>query len=127
MDASKLNDRWCHRNAQLGIQIERQVLAMDKQPVAHASTRPPIEFLAWIALGLISGLTASKIVNKSRIRNVDGHCIRNRWSCGRWLALQPIGHVGVTGLNLYSILVAVVGAVVVLIIYHALFRVRTHG
>jgi uncharacterized membrane protein YeaQ/YmgE (transglycosylase-associated protein family) len=28
----------------------------------------------------------------------------------------------VTGLNLYSLVVAVVGAVVVLVIYHALFR-----
>jgi hypothetical protein len=32
------------------------------------------------------------------------------------------GHTGVTGLNLYSILVAVVGAVVVLFLYHAVFR-----
>jgi uncharacterized membrane protein YeaQ/YmgE (transglycosylase-associated protein family) len=30
----------------------------------------------------------------------------------------------VTGLNLYSMLVAVVGAVVVLVVYHALFRRR---
>jgi uncharacterized membrane protein YeaQ/YmgE (transglycosylase-associated protein family) len=29
---------------------------------------------------------------------------------------------GVTGVNLYSILVAVVGAIVFLVIYHALFR-----
>jgi len=31
---------------------------------------------------------------------------------------------GVTGVNLYSILVAVVGAIVFLVIYHALFRRR---
>jgi len=42
---------------------------------------------------------------------------------GGWL-FNTIGHVGVTGVNLYSILVAVVGAVVVLILYHALFRAR---
>ena len=34
------------------------------------------------------------------------------------------GAAGVTGLNLYSILVAIVGAVVVLFIYHALTRGR---
>jgi uncharacterized membrane protein YeaQ/YmgE (transglycosylase-associated protein family) len=45
---------------------------------------------------------------------------------GGWL-FNTIGHVGVTGLNLYSILVAVVGAVIVLILYHALFRARTHA
>ena len=34
------------------------------------------------------------------------------------------GHSGVTGLNLYSLLVAVIGAVVVLLIYHAVVRRR---
>jgi uncharacterized membrane protein YeaQ/YmgE (transglycosylase-associated protein family) len=45
---------------------------------------------------------------------------------GGWL-FNSIGHIGVIGLNLYSILVAVVGAVIVLVVYHALFRVRPHG
>jgi uncharacterized membrane protein YeaQ/YmgE (transglycosylase-associated protein family) len=45
---------------------------------------------------------------------------------GGWL-FNSIGHIGVTGLNLYSILVAVVGAVIVLVVYHAVFRVRPHG
>jgi uncharacterized membrane protein YeaQ/YmgE (transglycosylase-associated protein family) len=83
--------------------------------------------LAWIVLGLISGFIASKIVNKSGsgtlmdiVLGIVGAVV------GGWL-FDTIGHVGVTGLNLYSILVAVVGAVVVLIIYHALFRVRTQG
>ena len=37
---------------------------------------------------------------------------------------QTFGMAGVTGVNLYSILVAVVGAIVFLVIYHALFRRR---
>ena len=45
---------------------------------------------------------------------------------GGWL-FNTIGHVGVTGVNLYSILVAVVGAVIVLFLYHALIGVRSHG
>ena len=45
---------------------------------------------------------------------------------GGWL-FNTIGHVGVTGVNLYSILVAVIGAVIVLFLYHALIGVRTHG
>jgi uncharacterized membrane protein YeaQ/YmgE (transglycosylase-associated protein family) len=32
------------------------------------------------------------------------------------------GTVGVTGLNLYSLLVATVGAIVVLLLYHAIRR-----
>jgi uncharacterized membrane protein YeaQ/YmgE (transglycosylase-associated protein family) len=42
---------------------------------------------------------------------------------GGWL-FNAIGHMGVTGVNLYSILVAVVGAVIVLLIYHALVGKR---
>jgi uncharacterized membrane protein YeaQ/YmgE (transglycosylase-associated protein family) len=34
------------------------------------------------------------------------------------------GAAGVTGLNLYSFVVAIVGAIVVLLIYHAVFRRR---
>jgi len=86
-----------------------------------------MSFLAWIVLGLVSGFIASKIVNKSGagtimdiVLGIVGAVV------GGWL-FNTIGHVGVTGLNRYSILVAVVGAIVVLLIYHALFRVRTHG
>jgi uncharacterized membrane protein YeaQ/YmgE (transglycosylase-associated protein family) len=86
-----------------------------------------MSFLAWIVLGLISGFIASKIVNKSGsgavmdiVLGIVGAVV------GGWL-FNTIGHVGVTGVNLYSILVAVVGAVVVLILYHALFRTRAHG
>ena len=85
-----------------------------------------MSFLAWIVLGLISGFIASKIVSKSGggpvvdiVLGIVGAVV------GGWL-FNSIGHIGVTGLNLYSILVAVVGAVIVLVIYHALFRVRTH-
>ena len=86
-----------------------------------------MSFLAWIVLGLISGFVASKIVNKSGsgtimdiVLGIVGAVV------GGWL-FNTIGHAGVTGLNLYSILVAVVGAVIVLFLYHALIGVRTHG
>jgi len=82
---------------------------------------------AWIVLGLISGFIASKIVNKPGtgaladiVLGIIGAVV------GGWL-FSSIGHVGVTGLNLYSVLVSVVGAVVVLIVYHALVGHRTHG
>jgi uncharacterized membrane protein YeaQ/YmgE (transglycosylase-associated protein family) len=79
-----------------------------------------MSFLAWIVLGLIAGFVASKIVNKSGEGvfldiglGIVGAVV------GGWL-FNTFGHMGVTGVNLYSILVAVVGAVVVLVIYHAL-------
>jgi uncharacterized membrane protein YeaQ/YmgE (transglycosylase-associated protein family) len=83
-----------------------------------------MSFIAWIVLGLIAGFIASKIVNKSGegflldiVLGVIGAVI------GGYL-FQTFGMAGVTGLNLYSILVAVVGAVVVLVVYHALIRRR---
>ena len=83
-----------------------------------------MSFIAWIVLGLIAGFIASKIVNKSGegmildiILGIVGAVI------GGYL-FQTFGMAGVTGVNLYSILVAVVGAIVFLVIYHALFRRR---
>jgi uncharacterized membrane protein YeaQ/YmgE (transglycosylase-associated protein family) len=81
-----------------------------------------MSFIAWIVLGLIAGFIASKIVNKSGeglvldiILGIVGAII------GGYL-FQTFGMVGVTGVNIYSILVAVVGAVIFLLLYHALFR-----
>jgi len=81
-----------------------------------------MSFLAWIVLGLIAGFIGSKIVNKSGegvfldiILGIVGAVV------GGWL-FTTFGAHGVTGLNLYSILVAVVGAVVVLVVYHAIRR-----
>jgi uncharacterized membrane protein YeaQ/YmgE (transglycosylase-associated protein family) len=79
-----------------------------------------MSFLAWIVLGLISGFIASKIVNKSGEGAVIDIVLGIVGAiAGGWL-FNVIGHTGVTGLNLYSILVSVVGAVVVLFLYHAL-------
>src|SRR3974390_1974143 len=81
--------------------------------------------ISWIILGLIAGFIASKIVD--------------RQGKGFWLdiALGIIGALvggflfdlfgasGVTGLNIYSMIVAVIGAVVVLLIYNAITGRRT--
>jgi len=79
-----------------------------------------MSILAWIVLGLIAGFIASKIVNGTGegalldiVLGVVGAV------AGGWL-FNTFGASGVTGLNIYSILVSVVGAVVVLFLYHAL-------
>jgi uncharacterized membrane protein YeaQ/YmgE (transglycosylase-associated protein family) len=81
-----------------------------------------MSILAWIVLGLISGFIASKLVNKTGegmlmdiVLGVVGAVV------GGWL-FHTFGMPGVTGLNLYSLLVAVVGAAVFLFVYHALTR-----
>jgi len=83
-----------------------------------------MSILAWLVLGLIAGFIGSKLVNKSGegmvldiVLGIIGAFV------GGWL-FTTFGAAGVTGLNLYSMLVAVVGAVVVLVVYHAVFGRR---
>jgi uncharacterized membrane protein YeaQ/YmgE (transglycosylase-associated protein family) len=83
-----------------------------------------MSFLAWIILGLIAGFIGSKLVNRRGegvvldiLLGIVGAFV------GGWL-FATFGRAGVTGLNLYSMMVAVIGAVVVLVIYHALSRRR---
>jgi uncharacterized membrane protein YeaQ/YmgE (transglycosylase-associated protein family) len=82
-----------------------------------------MSFFAWIVLGLLAGFIGSKLVNKSGeglildiVLGIVGAIV------GGWL-FNTFGAAGVTGLNLYSLLVAVVGAVVILLVYHAIRRV----
>jgi uncharacterized membrane protein YeaQ/YmgE (transglycosylase-associated protein family) len=83
-----------------------------------------MSFIAWIVLGLIAGFIASKLVNKSGdgmlldiLLGVVGAVV------GGWL-FNMFGMAGVTGLNVYSLVVAVIGAAVFLIVYHALINRR---
>jgi uncharacterized membrane protein YeaQ/YmgE (transglycosylase-associated protein family) len=83
-----------------------------------------MSIFAWIVLGLVSGFIASKIVNRTGegmildiLLGIVGAVV------GGWL-FHLFGMPGVTGLNLYSMVIAVVGAAVFLIVYHALIRRR---
>jgi len=83
-----------------------------------------MSFVAWIVLGLVAGFIGSKLVNhtgEGLIRDVLLGVV-GAFIGGYLFSL--FGASGVTGLNLYSLLVAVVGAVVFLIAYHAIFRRR---
>jgi uncharacterized membrane protein YeaQ/YmgE (transglycosylase-associated protein family) len=75
--------------------------------------------ISWIILGLIAGFIGSKIVDK------QGQCLWLNIALGIIGALvggflfDLFGATGVTGLNIWSMIVAIVGAVVVLLIYNA--------
>lgn len=84
-----------------------------------------MSIIGWIILGMISGWIAGKIVdNKGKgliinlVLGVVGSMV------GGWI-FTMIGAMPVTGFNLWSLFVSVVGAVVVLVIYHALFGRRS--
>ena len=81
-----------------------------------------MSILAWIVLGLIAGFIGSKLVNKRGeglfldiVLGIIGAVV------GGWV-FSFFGAGGVSGVNLYSLLVAVVGAVLVLVIFHAIRR-----
>ena len=87
-----------------------------------AERRAHMSFLAWIGLGLIAGFIASLLVNRrggslllDLLLGVIGAFV------GGFLFTR-FGAGGVSGFNLYSIAVATVGAVVVLFVYHLIFR-----
>ena len=80
-------------------------------------TAPYMGFISWIILGLIAGFIGSKIVNKTGegllldiVLGVVGAVV------GGYL-MSLFGHEGVTGLNIWSLVVAVIGAIIVLVVY----------
>lgn len=76
----------------------------------------------WIILGLIAGFIASKIVNKGGEGVLLDIVLGILGAVVGGYIFRAFGHSGVTGLNLYSLLVAVIGAIVFLLIYHAIRR-----
>ena len=84
-----------------------------------------MSIIGWVVLGLIAGFIASKIVNKQG-EGIIGDIILGIIGAvvGGWL-FSFFGAAPVTGFNIYSMIVAVIGAIVVLWIYHALVGRRT--
>ena len=82
-----------------------------------------MSILAWIVLGLIAGFIGSKLVNKTGEGIVLDIVLGIAGAVVGGYLFNMMGSAGVTGLNIYSLFVAVVGAVVVLVAYHAVRRV----
>jgi uncharacterized membrane protein YeaQ/YmgE (transglycosylase-associated protein family) len=81
-----------------------------------------MSFIAWILLGLFSGFIASKIVNRTGSGIVVDVVLGVVGALVGGFLFGVFGARGVSGLNLWSLLVAVVGSVVVLVGYHAVSR-----
>ena len=87
-----------------------------------------MSIIGWLILGLISGFIASKIVNKSGEGFIMDIVLGIVGAMVGGFLFSLIGAAPVTGFNIYSMFVAVVGAIVVLVIYHAVAgRGRTFG
>jgi uncharacterized membrane protein YeaQ/YmgE (transglycosylase-associated protein family) len=78
-----------------------------------------MSIIGWIVLGLIAGFIASKIVNKTGegffldiVLGIVGAIVGG-------FIFSAFGASGITGFNLWSMIVAIIGAIIVLVIYHA--------
>jgi len=79
-----------------------------------------MSIIGWLILGLIAGFIASKIINKSGEGLILDIGLGIVGALVGGFLFSIIGAAPGNGLNIYSMFVAVIGAVVVLIIYHAI-------
>jgi uncharacterized membrane protein YeaQ/YmgE (transglycosylase-associated protein family) len=100
------------------------VVTRNKLPSSNQTGESEMPLLTWIILGLVAGFFASHLVNHRGegmvldiLLGIVGAIV------GGWV-LHQFGYASVNGLNLYSILVAIGGAAVLLIVYHAIRRQR---
>ena len=78
-----------------------------------------MSILAWLVVGLVAGFLASKVVNKAGSGVVMDIVLGVIGAVVGGFIFNFFGHSAPTGINIYSIFVAFLGAVVVLWIYHA--------
>jgi len=93
-------------------------------PILNRREGSTLSFVAWIVIGLATGFIGSKILNKTG-RGLGRDCLIG--IVGAFVSgflANLLGKPGGPGLDLYSLVVAAVGAVVFMIVYHALFRRR---
>jgi len=80
--------------------------------------------LSWIILGLIAGFIGSKIVNKTGQGVIMDVALGVVGAVVGGFIMSVLGFGGVSGFNLYSIIVAILGAVIVLYLYHMVTGAR---
>lgn len=84
-----------------------------------------IWIIGWILLGALAGFIASKIVNRSGEGFIGDLILGIIGSVVGGFLFNQFGYSGGEGISWYSLFVAVIGAVIVLWIYHAIVRRRT--
>ena len=84
-----------------------------------------MSIIGWIVFGIIAGFIASKIVNKSGAGLITDLILGVVGAVVGGYLFEFFGATGVNGFNIYSMFVAVIGAIVVLFIYHAITGRRT--
>jgi len=83
-----------------------------------------MSIIGWIILGLIAGFIGSKIVNKAGQGIMLDIALGIVGAIVGGFIFSAFGASGITGLNIYSMIVAIIGSVVVLVVYHAVVARR---
>jgi len=81
-----------------------------------------MSILVWSILGFVVGITAGWIVNKPGDDVIPDIVLGVIGAVVGGVLFSYFGSSGVSGLNLYSLVVAVCGAIVALVIYRAIAR-----
>jgi uncharacterized membrane protein YeaQ/YmgE (transglycosylase-associated protein family) len=89
---------------------------------------PQMTLVAWLVVGAVAGFLASEIMGSREglvmmvVLGIVGAIV------GGWVAADLLKVANVTGINLTSIVVASVGAIIVIVVYDSLFgRRRAFG
>ena len=83
-----------------------------------------MSILAWLVVGLIAGFLASKVINKTGEGLVLDIVLGVVGALVGGFIFNMLGQSAPNGINLYSIFVAFIGSVVVLLVYHMVVRRR---
>lgn len=81
--------------------------------------------IGWLILGLIAGFIASRLVNKGGQGFFLDIALGIVGAIVGGLIFSAFGAEGITGLNIYSMIVAVLGSIVVLVAYHTIAGSRS--
>ena len=84
-----------------------------------------MSILGWIILGLIAGFVGSKVVNDKGEGCFLNIALGLVGAMVGGFIFSAIGGTSITGFNLYSMFVAIIGAIVVLFVWHAVTGQRT--
>jgi uncharacterized membrane protein YeaQ/YmgE (transglycosylase-associated protein family) len=87
--------------------------------------RQPMSILAFIVLGLLAGFIASKLVDHTGQGVIIDMVLGVVGAFVGGFLFSAFGAAGVTGFNVWSLVVATLGAIVVLVIKHALMGRRS--
>ena len=84
-----------------------------------------MSILSWLILGLVAGFIGSKIVNKKGEGFFLDITLGVVGAIVGGILFSTFGAQGITDLNIYSMIVAIIGSIVVIVAYHALTGSRS--